>query len=82
VLEDPRAVALGNEPVRVGGTVAGRVTSGGFGYTVERSIAYAYLPAEHAAPGTEVDVEVFGARVAGEVVAEPLYDAAGARVRG
>jgi 4-methylaminobutanoate oxidase (formaldehyde-forming) len=82
VLEDPRAVALGNEPVRVGGVVAGRVTSGGYGYTVERSIAYAYLPAESAAPGTEVDVEVFGARVAGVVAAEPLYDAAGARVRG
>ena len=29
----------------------GRVTSGGYGYTVERSIAYAYLPAEHAEPG-------------------------------
>jgi 4-methylaminobutanoate oxidase (formaldehyde-forming) len=82
VLEDPRAVALGNEPVRVGGEVAGRVTSGGYGYTVERSIAYAYLPAEHAAAGTEVDVEVFGARVAGVVAEEPLYDAAGARIRG
>jgi glycine cleavage system aminomethyltransferase T/glycine/D-amino acid oxidase-like deaminating enzyme len=81
VLEDPRAVALGNEPVRIGGTVAGRVTSGGYGYTVERSIAYAYLPAEFALPGVEVDVEVFGARVAGEVVSEPLYDPRGARIR-
>ena len=31
----------------------------------ERSIAYAYLPAEHAAPGTEVAVEIFGEWVAG-----------------
>ena len=46
VLDDPRSVALGNEPVRVEGEVVGRVTSGGYGYTVERSIAYAYLPAE------------------------------------
>ena len=30
-----------------GGELVGRVTSGGYGYTVERSIAYAYLPAEH-----------------------------------
>ena len=44
VLEDPRAVALGSEPVRVAGELVGRVTSGGYGYTVERSIAYAYLP--------------------------------------
>ena len=81
VLEDGRAVALGNEPVRVGDTVAGRVTSGGYGYTVERSIAYAYLPAEHSAPGTEVDVEVFGTRVTGAVAAEPLYDRRGERIR-
>ena len=51
VLEDPRSVALGNEPVRVGGEVTGRVTSGGYGYTVARSIAYAYLPPA-AEPGT------------------------------
>ena len=41
VLDDPRSVALGNEPVRIGGEIRGRVTSGGYGYTVERSIAYA-----------------------------------------
>ena len=45
VLDDPRSVALGNEPVRVGRDVCGRVTSGGYGYAVEHSIAYAYLPA-------------------------------------
>ena len=48
MLADPRSVALGNEPVRVGGEVVGRVTTGGYGYTVGRSIAYAYLPPEHA----------------------------------
>jgi 4-methylaminobutanoate oxidase (formaldehyde-forming) len=82
VLADPRAVALGNEPVRAGGRVAGRVTSGGYGYTVERSIAYALLPAERAEPGTPVAVEVFGEWVEGEVAAEPLFDPQGARVRG
>ncbi len=81
LLEDPRSVALGNEPVRVGGVVAGRVTSGGFGYTVEKSIAYAYLPAEIAV-GNEVEVNVFGRWVAGLVADEPLYDPAGERVRG
>ena len=80
VLDDPRAVALGSEPVRVGGDLVGRVTSGGFGYTVERSLAYAYLPAEHEV-GTEVAVEIFGEWVAGTVAAEPLYDPAGGRIR-
>jgi glycine cleavage system aminomethyltransferase T/glycine/D-amino acid oxidase-like deaminating enzyme len=80
VLEDPRSVALGNEPVRIGGTVDGRVTTGGYGYTVARSIAYAYLPPEHDV-GTAVEVDVFGRWIAGEVVAEPLYDPRGGRVR-
>jgi glycine cleavage system aminomethyltransferase T/glycine/D-amino acid oxidase-like deaminating enzyme len=81
VLADPRSVALANEPVRASGEIAGRVTSGGYGYTVERSIAYAYLPAEHASAGTEVAVEIFGEWVGGEVVQEPLWDPEGARVR-
>ena len=81
VLADPRSVALGNEPVRVQGEVVGRVTSGGYGYTVERSIAYAYLPAE-LGPGTEVEIDIFGEWVPGEVVTEPLFDPGSERVRG
>jgi glycine cleavage system aminomethyltransferase T len=80
-LEDPRAVALGSEPVRVGSELVGRVTSGGYGYTVERSIAYAYLPAAHAAVGTEIAVEIFGEWVSGMVAAEPLFDPSGERIR-
>jgi glycine cleavage system aminomethyltransferase T len=81
-LEDPRSVALGNEPVRVGGEIAGRVTSGGYGYSVECSIAYAYLPPEHAEPGTGVEVDIFGRWVGGEVATAPLFDPDGERVRG
>ncbi|HSS32259.1 MAG TPA: FAD-dependent oxidoreductase [Solirubrobacterales bacterium] len=80
-LEDPHSIALGNEPVRVGGEIAGRVTTGGYGYTVERSIAYAYLPPEAAAPGTAIEVEIFGRWVNGEVAAEPLFDPKGERIR-
>ena len=79
-LADPHSIALGNEPVRVGGDVAGRVTSGGYGYTVGRSIAYAYLPPE-AGPGTTVEVEIFGRWVEGEVAEEPLFDPKGERIR-
>jgi glycine cleavage system aminomethyltransferase T len=79
-LSDPRAIALGSEPVWVDGSVAGRVTSGGYGYTVGKSIAYAYLP-EDVDVGTGVEVGIFGERVPGEVAAEPLYDASGERIR-
>ena len=82
VLDHPRAVALGSEPVRVAGELVGRVTSGGYGYTVERSIAYAYLPSAAAKPGTSVAVEIFGEWIPGSVAEEPLFDPAGERVRG
>jgi 4-methylaminobutanoate oxidase (formaldehyde-forming) len=81
VLDDPGAVCLGNEPVRVGGEVVGRVTSGGYGFAVERSIAYAYLPPDRAAIGTRGEVEVFGDWIGFEVAREPLYDPDGSRIR-
>ena len=80
-LGEARAIALGSEPVRAGGELIGRVTSGGYGYTVERSIAYAYLPAASSEPGTHVEVEIFGDWVGGEVAIEPLFDPEGTRLR-
>ena len=80
VLDDPRSVCLGNEPVRVASEVVGRVTSGGYGFAVERSIAYAYLPPEIGI-GSRGEVDVFGEWIGFEVVREPLYDPAGERLR-
>jgi 4-methylaminobutanoate oxidase (formaldehyde-forming) len=82
VLEDPRAIALGSEPVRgAGGEIVGRVTSGGFGYAVGASIAFAYVPVAYAEPGTQVAVDIFGEWIPADVRAEPLYDPTGARIR-
>jgi 4-methylaminobutanoate oxidase (formaldehyde-forming) len=81
VLDDPRSVALGSEPVRMDGEVLGRVASGGYGYAVERSIAYAYVPAESAEAGRAVEVEIFGEWVAGTIADEPLWDPSGSRIR-
>ena len=80
VLDDPRQVCLGGEPVRAGGLPASRVTSGGYGHRVDRSIAYAYLP-EDTAPGDRVEVGVTGTWVGAAVAAEPLYDPSSERVR-
>ena len=81
VLDDPRSVCLGSEPVRIAGELCGRVTSGGYGSRVRRSIALAYVPAAHAAAGTRAEVEVFGEWVPAEVVEGALYDPAGERIR-
>jgi 4-methylaminobutanoate oxidase (formaldehyde-forming) len=80
LLEDPDAIALGGEPVRISNEIAGRATSGGYGYSIERSIAYAYLPPA-CTPGTAVDVQVFGRWVPAAVASEPLYDPTGERIR-
>ena len=80
VLDDPLDVCLGNEPVRIDGEVVGRVTSGGQGFAVERSIAYAYLPPDRGI-GTRGEVEVFGRWVGFEVAREPLYDPGNERIR-
>ncbi|AHH95565.1 glycine cleavage system protein T [Kutzneria albida DSM 43870] len=80
VLAEENSVPLGSEPVRVGEEILGRVTTGGFGYTVNKPIAYAYLPAE-LPEGTEVSVELFGQWVPGTVTREPLVDPKGIRIR-
>ncbi len=80
-LSDPTAVALGNEPIFQGDRVVGWVTSGGYGYTVQKGIAYGYLPVDLAKPGTQLEVELFGERIGLTVEKEPLYDPRGERIK-
>jgi 4-methylaminobutanoate oxidase (formaldehyde-forming) len=80
VLDDPRSVCLGNEPVRMAGAIVGRVTSGGYGFSVERSIAFAYLPPD-VTIGERGEIDVFGTWTGFVVAAEPLFDPSGARIR-
>jgi dimethylglycine dehydrogenase len=68
-------VFRGNERV-------GLVTSGGYGYRLNRSIALAYVQAELAVPGTRLEVEVLGERRPAVVGREPLYDPENSRLRG
>lgn len=79
MLDDPRAVCLGTEPVRIDGRTCGRVTSGGYGYRVHASIAYAYLPSA-ADVGTRVEIGTFGDWLGATVRAEPLFDPSNARI--
>ena len=81
VLDEPTDVVLGKEPVLVDGAVSGYVTSAAHGYTIGHTIAYAWLPAGAAVPGTSVEVEYFGRRLAATVTAEPLVDPQMSRIR-
>lgn len=81
LFDDIKQVPLGNEPIRVEGQIIGRVKSGGQGYSLNKAIAYAYLPMEHSEVGTKVDVEFFGDWKSGVVASEPLFDPANTRIR-
>ncbi|MEK6648261.1 MAG: FAD-dependent oxidoreductase [Actinomycetota bacterium] len=81
LFEDIRQVPLGNEPIRVGSEIIGRVKSGGQGYTINKAIGYAYLPIRYAEPGVSVEVEFFGDWKQGVVATEPLFDPTGSHIR-
>jgi glycine cleavage system T protein (aminomethyltransferase) len=53
--------------------VIGNVTSGSPSPTLGKSIALAYLPAEFAAAGTIVCVEIRGQKLKARVVPTPFY---------
>ncbi len=53
--------------------IIGQVTSGTFGPSIERSIAIGYVPAQYAAPGTQLGVEIRGRRIPCEVTETPFY---------
>jgi dimethylglycine oxidase len=81
-LDDPGASVLGGEPVFAGEECVGYVTSAGYGYTVGRGIAYAWLPAAAAEPGTPLRIGWFDQRLPATAAAEPLVDPEMARLRG
>jgi glycine cleavage system aminomethyltransferase T/glycine/D-amino acid oxidase-like deaminating enzyme len=80
-LDDPAAVVMGKEPIRHDGRVVSYVTSAAYGYSIGCGIVYGYLPVDLAVEGTPVEVEYFGDRLAATVVAEPLWDPKGERLR-
>ncbi|MFB7636317.1 FAD-dependent oxidoreductase [Streptomyces sp. NPDC056149] len=80
-LDDPAANVLGKEPVLRDGVPVGYVTSAAYGYTLGRCIAYAWLPATAAVPGTAVHLDYFGQRFAATVAQEPLFDPKMTRIR-
>lgn len=64
------------------GEVVGETTSGNWGYRINKSIALGVVKAEFAAPGTELEVEIYGERRKAVVQEDlPLWDADNERIR-
>jgi dimethylglycine dehydrogenase len=68
-------------PVTLGGRNVGLVTSGGWSFTLNKSVALAYVRSDLASPGTKLEIEVFGERRIATVGREPLYDSENRRLR-
>ena len=81
-IDTPDRDVVGDEAVLDGERCVGHVTSGGYAHHVGRSMAMAYVPADRAADGTALRVEINGERFAARVVTTPLHDPAGGRMRG
>lgn len=64
-----------------GDDYVGLVTSGGYGYRLNQSIALAYVRTDLATAGTELAVEILGERRRAVVAEEPLYDPANLKLR-
>ncbi len=75
------AVLYGGEAVYANGRIVGRLRSGGYGFTVNKSIGYVYLPIELSQAGTPLEVECFGEMIRGEVAADVLYDPKGEKLK-
>lgn len=76
------ADASGSEPVfAMDGTPIGNVTTGGYGYAVDRSLAIAYLKADAVVPGTHVQVAILGRDTPATILARPPFDPDGTRLR-
>ncbi|GAB2663983.1 FAD-dependent oxidoreductase [Saccharopolyspora gloriosae] len=76
-------VLMGAEPVfpETGRDAVGFTTSAGYGHSADMSLAYAWLPAELAEPGTPLRVSYFDRRHPAAVVADPVFDPDMARMR-
>ncbi|WP_370210678.1 FAD-dependent oxidoreductase [Roseovarius sp.] len=83
---DPEVVLLGRETIYRNGERVGWLTSGGYGYTVGKSIGYGYVRHPDGVTRDFVEsgsyeLEVGTERVACEVHMAPLYDPAMTRVK-
>jgi sarcosine dehydrogenase len=83
---DPVAILVGRETILRNGTPVGYLTSGGYGYTIGKSIGYGYLRHETGVTDDWLHSGGYSLVIAGEdtpatLELAPLHDPEGARIR-
>ena len=68
-----RRIARPESPILLDGQPIGAVTSGTFGPTIQKSIALAYIDANHSTPGTQLSIDLKGAPNPAKIVPLPFY---------
>jgi dimethylglycine dehydrogenase len=76
------ADASGDEPIWHDGRVIGWVTSGGYGHSVQRSLALGYVPKEYAEVASGFEIEILGERCQATRQVAAVFDPDGSRMRG
>ncbi len=72
----------GSEPVLGDGELIGYVTSGGYGWRIDRSLAVGWIDAAHANLGNRLQVQILERLFDAEVIADPAYDPGNLKLRG
>ncbi|WP_119269141.1 FAD-dependent oxidoreductase [Taklimakanibacter deserti] len=72
----------GNEPVYLNGKVVGLTTSGGYGFAVNKSLAFAYVEPRLAKAGQGFEILLLGERKKAQIIAEPAWDETNSRLKG
>jgi dimethylglycine dehydrogenase len=72
----------GNEPVYQNGRLVGLTTSGGYGFAVRKSLAFAYVDPKLAKLGEGFEILLLGERKKAQIIAEPAWDETNARLKG
>jgi len=73
-LDDSTDIMLTGRPVVDGDETLGYVQAADYGYNIEESIAYTYVPSEYAEAGTSVQILCEGELYDATVRDEPLFD--------
>jgi len=76
------ADASGDEPIWHDGKVVGWVTSGAYGYSVQRSLALGYIPAALAGADEGFEIELIAERRRATRLSGAAFDPDGGRMRG
>ncbi len=73
-VEAADADVRGGEPLFAAESVIGVATSGGYGHTVNKSLAFAFVDPEYASPGSSFEIEILAERQQATVLDGPVYD--------